>query len=48
MASRGRDDPCLYEEGRFLCDTEHDGTTELVIPFGRPGDQPLLGDPAGL
>ncbi|HKI03953.1 MAG TPA: hypothetical protein VKK31_18375, partial [Thermoanaerobaculia bacterium] len=39
-----RDDPCRFRDGRFLCDTAHDGSPDLDIAFGQPGDAPLLGD----
>jgi hypothetical protein len=26
----GRDDPCLFRDGRFLCDTAHDGGTAEI------------------
>ena len=36
-----RDDSCLFRNGRFfLCDTAHDGSPDVQIPFGQPGDTP--------
>jgi hypothetical protein len=41
----GRDDPCVYRAGRFLCDTRHAGSPATVLNFGGgPGATPLLGD----
>ncbi|MFL6196780.1 MAG: hypothetical protein ACJ75H_21530 [Thermoanaerobaculia bacterium] len=41
----GRDDFCVYRDGRFLCDTAHNsGAAETQFIFGAPGDIPLLGD----
>ncbi|HEY0555590.1 MAG TPA: hypothetical protein VGG20_15135 [Thermoanaerobaculia bacterium] len=45
MDGDGKADPCVYREGRFLCDTAHDGgAAEVEIAFGQAGDLPLLGD----
>jgi hypothetical protein len=44
----GRADPCVFRNGVFLCDTNHDyGTTGVVVPFGQAGDIPFLGDVDG-
>lgn len=41
----GRADLCLFLDGVFRCDTEHDfGASETRIRFGQSGDVPLLGD----
>jgi hypothetical protein len=42
--SSGDADPCVYRSGVFLCDTAHDGGTQVTIAFGQAGDVPLLGD----
>jgi len=45
----GRDDPCVFRAGEFLCDTAHDGgSAEAQLVFGRAGDRPLLGNLDGL
>jgi hypothetical protein len=44
----GRADACVYRDGVFRCDTEHDfGAGETRIRFGQAGDVPLLGDVDG-
>jgi hypothetical protein len=46
--ARHDDEPCVYQNGVFLCDTGSDGgDADEAIAFGRPGDIsniPLLGD----
>lgn len=42
-AAWGRDDLCVFRNGRFLCDTAHDGgTAEMRFRFGKKGDIPFL------
>lgn len=42
-AAWGRDDLCVFRNGRFLCDTAHDGgTAEMKFRFGQAGDIPFL------
>ncbi|HEX6901695.1 MAG TPA: VCBS repeat-containing protein [Thermoanaerobaculia bacterium] len=42
------DDVCVYRQGSFRCDPDHDGVPEAVVAFGGlPGDVPLLGDVNG-
>jgi hypothetical protein len=43
----GRDDLCAFASGRFHCDTAPLGGDDLVIPFGRRHDLPLLVDADG-
>jgi hypothetical protein len=44
----GRADPCVFRNGVFLCDTEHDsGTTGVTVGFGQAGDLPFLADVDG-
>jgi hypothetical protein len=43
----GRDDLCAFAGGRFHCDTAPLGGDDLVIPFGRRHDLPLLVDADG-
>ncbi len=40
------DEPCLYREGRFVCDLRHGAPPDPAeLRFGgAPGDRPLLGD----
>ncbi len=41
----GRDDPCVYRAGRFLCDVSHTGSLATALSFGGgPGAIPLFGD----
>lgn len=42
----GRDDPCVFRAGRFLCDPGHDGEAEIDLAFQASG-VPLLGDVNG-
>jgi hypothetical protein len=44
----GRKDPCVFEGGRFQCDTDHRGMPyETPLRFGQTGDVPLFGDVDG-
>lgn len=44
----GRADPCVFANGLFQCDTDHQGEPyEVTFRFGRAGDTPLFGDVDG-
>jgi hypothetical protein len=44
----GRKDPCVFQAGRFQCDTDHRGAPyETSLSFGAAGDSPLFGDVDG-
>jgi len=41
----GRADPCLFRNGVFFCDADHDYiATDTVVGFGQTGDRPFLAD----
>ena len=43
-----RDDVCVYRQGSFRCDLDHDGVPDAGVAFGGlRGDVPLLGDVNG-
>jgi hypothetical protein len=43
-----RDDVCVYRQGSFRCDLDHNGVPEAGVAFGGlRGDVPLLGDVNG-
>jgi hypothetical protein len=49
LEGEGRDEPCVYRSGWFLCDTAGDGgAAELLVQFGAGDEVPLLGNLEGL
>lgn len=40
----GRADPCLFRNGVFLCDADHDYALDTAVAFGQAGDVPFLAD----